>query len=134
LNLFFFFFRFVSPDSLLQKAISKGKATPQERDETLRRIKPTTKLEDINSADFVIEAVSENYDLKSKIFSDMSKLTQKDSILATNTSSISITKIASVTNRPEKVHNNSPFFFFFRSFYTKHSHSALSFFFCFFHR
>lgn len=53
--------------------------------------------------DFVIEAATENLDLKKKIFTDLTSLTAPEVILATNTSSISITKIAAATNRPEKV-------------------------------
>jgi 3-hydroxybutyryl-CoA dehydrogenase len=67
------------------------------------RIKTTDHIDAFTKVDFVIEAVSENTDLKQKIFRDLARVTPTHSILATNTSSISITKIAAVTGRAEKV-------------------------------
>ena len=77
--------------------------TEEEYKQVMSRFKTTTTLADMEKVDFVIEAVSENENLKKDIFSKLDTITKKDVILATNTSSISITKIASATKRPEKV-------------------------------
>ena len=87
----------------LDKMLEKGKITPKEKQETVARIRTTTRLEDIAKADFVIEAASEVEELKLNIFKKLDKICPKDSILSTNTSSILITCIASATNRPDKV-------------------------------
>ena len=71
--------------------------------EILARIEGTTSLEKMSRADFVVEAVVENEDLKARIFQDLDEYCREEVILSSNTSSISITKIASFTNRPEKV-------------------------------
>jgi len=73
------------------------------RVDTMSRIVGSTSLSDLSKADFVIEAVTENPVLKDKIFADLSAACDPSVILASNTSSISITKIAAVTNRPDKV-------------------------------
>src|SRR3989337_3583477 len=87
----------------LDKMLEKGKITPKEKQETVARIRTTTRLEDIAKADFVIEAASEVEELKLNIFKKLDKICPKDSILCTNTSSIPITRIASATNRQDKV-------------------------------
>jgi len=92
-----------SMDSQLQKKIAKGKMTEEERKDTLSRIQTTTSMSEFAKTDFVVEAVSENLSLKEKIFKQLTEITPPTTILATNTSSISITKIGSVTNRPDKV-------------------------------
>jgi 3-hydroxybutyryl-CoA dehydrogenase len=79
---------------LLEKDVSKGKLTAEQKVSTLQRIKTTEDITDFKNVDFVIEAVSENPALKRELFMNLSKLTPKHAILATNTSSISITKIA----------------------------------------
>lgn len=86
----------------LGRMVSKGKMSEEEKGQILSRIKPSVSLEDLSSADFVVEAIIENLDLKRKVFTALDEITPKDSILASNTSSISITKIASVTKRPDK--------------------------------
>ena len=88
---------------LLAKNVEKGKITAEVMNDTLARIRTTTELEALSEADFVIEAVSENLQLKNTLFERLSKITRPDAILATNTSSISITKIAAATDRAEKV-------------------------------
>eukprot|EP01122_Echinamoeba_exundans_P009636 TRINITY_DN3452_c0_g1_i1.p1 TRINITY_DN3452_c0_g1~~TRINITY_DN3452_c0_g1_i1.p1 ORF type:complete len:318 (+),score=86.36 TRINITY_DN3452_c0_g1_i1:60-1013(+) len=90
-------------DTLMKKNIEKGKATAEERDATLSRISTTSNLSDLSRADFIIEAATERVQLKETIFRDLSSVVPQDVILATNTSSISITRIASVTNRPDRV-------------------------------
>ncbi len=86
----------------LGRMVSKGKLSEEEKTQILSRIKPSVSLEDFSNADFVVEAIIENLDLKRKVFTALDEITPKDSILASNTSSISITKIASVTKRPDK--------------------------------
>ena len=88
----------------LDRIISKGNMTEDQKTTTLNNISTFTNLADCaEKADLIVEAATENLDLKLKIFKQMDELAPKNCILATNTSSISITKIASVTNRPDKV-------------------------------
>ena len=88
----------------LDRMIAKEKITLEEKSATLGNIKPFTSLsEGIKNAEFVIEAATENLESKLNIFKEIDRLTSDDVIIATNTSSISITKIASVTSKPEKV-------------------------------
>lgn len=90
--------------SNLDRIIAKGNLTEQQKSTTLNNITTFTKLEEAaKDADLIVEAATENIDLKLKIFRQMDELAPENCILATNTSSISITKIASVTSRPEKV-------------------------------
>ena len=88
----------------LDRIISKGNMTEDQKTTTLNNISTFTNLADCaEKADLIVEAATENLDLKLKIFKQMDELAPNNCILATNTSSISITKIASVTNRPDKV-------------------------------
>jgi 3-hydroxybutyryl-CoA dehydrogenase len=88
----------------LDRQIAKGTLTEAEKAATLQRIHPMTDLkEGVSSADLVVEAATENVALKLKIFADMDQFAPAGAVLATNTSSISITKIAAVTKRPDKV-------------------------------
>jgi len=88
----------------LDRMLKKGQINSDQKIETLLSIKTSTDLAmAVSDADLVIEAVSENLDLKHKIFKSISKHAPSDCILASNTSSISITKIASVTDHPERV-------------------------------
>lgn len=90
--------------SNLDRIIAKGNLTEEQKSATLNRISTFTQLEDAaKEADLIVEAATENIDLKLKIFKQMDELSPENCILATNTSSISITKIASVTSRPHKV-------------------------------
>jgi 3-hydroxybutyryl-CoA dehydrogenase len=78
--------------------------TAEQKDEALKNISTHSSLQaGVKDADLVIEAATENIEIKLKIFKDIDEYAAKDAILATNTSSISITKIAAVTQRPEKV-------------------------------
>lgn len=90
-------------DKFLSKSVEKGKMSADDKNAIMGRIKPTTKMEDLKDVDFVIEAVLEIMDLKKQIFAELDELTRKDVILGTNTSSMSITEIATATKRPEKV-------------------------------
>lgn len=88
----------------LDRIIAKGNLTEAEKNETLSNITTFTELKNaVSNADLIVEAATENLELKLKIFAQMDELSPENCILATNTSSISITKIASVTKRPEKV-------------------------------
>ncbi len=87
----------------LERAVSKGKMSEDEKNAVLGRIKGTTDMNDFKDADFVVEAATEREDLKLNIFKELDEITKEGVILASNTSSISITKIASATKRPEKV-------------------------------
>ncbi len=88
----------------LDRMISKGSITEEDKNSTLSRIKTFTQIEDgVKDAELVIEAATENMDLKLKIFKQLDEVTKPEVILASNTSSISITKIASATKRPDKV-------------------------------
>ena len=88
----------------LDRQVSKEVITEQQKQETLNNITTFTSIaEGVKNVELVVEAATENVDLKLNIFKELSALTADNVILASNTSSISITKIASVTNRPEKV-------------------------------
>jgi 3-hydroxybutyryl-CoA dehydrogenase len=90
-------------DGFLSKSVEKGKLSEDDKKKTLGKIKGTTKLEDLKDVDFVIEAVLEDMTLKKQVFQEMDKLTRPEVILATNTSSMSITEIGAATKRPDKV-------------------------------
>ena len=88
----------------LDRMVAKEKISEQEKNDTLSRISTFTALEDgVGGVDLVVEAATENIDLKLKIFKDLDEATEAHVILASNTSSISITKIAAATSRPDKV-------------------------------
>ena len=87
----------------LEKKVQKGKMASEEKEVILRRLSITTQLEDFRNCDFVIEAAIENISLKGEIFKTLDTITKKEVILASNTSSISITRIASYTKRPDRV-------------------------------
>ena len=87
----------------MDRQIKKTSITPDDKKNALDRISLTTDLNALKSVDVVIEAASEDRKIKGRIFQELDKSCKKDTILATNTSSISITDIASSTSRPEKV-------------------------------
>lgn len=87
----------------LNRGVEKGRMTEAERDAVLGRIKTSTALKDMASADFVVEAATENEPIKFQIFKDLDNMCNPEVILATNTSSIPIGRIAAQTGRPEKV-------------------------------
>ena len=91
-------------DRNCKRQISKGSLTEEAKQQTLKNITALTSLtEGVQDADLVVEAATENIDLKLKIFKQLDEAVPSNCILATNTSSISITKIASVTKRPQQV-------------------------------
>ncbi|HEX4876959.1 MAG TPA: 3-hydroxyacyl-CoA dehydrogenase NAD-binding domain-containing protein, partial [Chitinophagaceae bacterium] len=88
----------------LDRMVAKETITQEQKEETLKNISTNTSIEDgVKDAGLVVEAATENVNLKLQIFQQIDKAAPTDCILATNTSSISITKIAAATKRPEKV-------------------------------
>ena len=90
-------------DKFMARSVEKGKMTEDQRRATLDRIKKTVVLEDFADADFIIEVVIENIDLKKEVFQALDKICRPEVIFATNTSSMSITAIAASTGRSDKV-------------------------------
>ena len=89
---------------LKQYFVDKGKITQIQMEEIIARINGTTSItETAEDADFIIEAVTENLEVKKKVFSELDKIARPDVIFASNTSGLSITEMASVTKRPNKV-------------------------------
>jgi 3-hydroxybutyryl-CoA dehydrogenase len=87
----------------LDRFVKKETLTEEQKSEILGRINTTTKVEDLSSCDLIVEAATENFEIKKTIFADMDRVAKPGCVLATNTSSISITKIAAATKRPEDV-------------------------------
>ena len=88
-------------ERFLDKSIEKGKMTAEEKNKILSKIKGTTKLEDLKDCDLIVEAIFEDVTVKKDIFKKLDKLCKKETIFASNTSTIPITDLASVTSRPE---------------------------------
>lgn len=87
----------------LEKLVGKGKLTPEQRERTLARLRPEPGLVALEGADLVVEAVVEKLEVKRAVLAELDQICPPQTILATNTSSISITKLAAATARPEKV-------------------------------
>ncbi len=87
----------------LQRGVDKGKMTAEEKDAVLGRISTTTDPGALAKGELVVEAIVENFDAKAEIFRKLDQITPAGTILASNTSSISITKLGAVTRRPEQV-------------------------------
>jgi 3-hydroxybutyryl-CoA dehydrogenase len=87
----------------LDRELNKGKINETQKAAALQRITPTTDRSKLSSCDFIVEAASEKLEIKSELFRDLDRICRADVALASNTSSISITKLAAVTKRPEKV-------------------------------
>ncbi|HJR07291.1 MAG TPA: 3-hydroxybutyryl-CoA dehydrogenase [Pyrinomonadaceae bacterium] len=92
-----------SIDRSLQRDVDKSRLAEEEKRAIIGRISATTELDALKDAQFVVEAVTENFAVKAEIFRALDELTGADAILASNTSSISITKLGGATRRPEKV-------------------------------
>jgi len=88
---------------LLSRSVEKERMTEEEKSAVLDRLTMTTAIEDANQADVVIEAVVENIEVKKSVFQQLDQVASKETILATNTSSLPLTEIAAATSRPEKV-------------------------------
>ena len=89
-------------DKSLQRDVDKDRLTVEAKREIVARIRPTTSVDDLRDAEFVIEAVNEDLTVKSEIFRQLDGITRPGVILASNTSSISITRLAAVTSRPDR--------------------------------
>jgi len=87
----------------LERFVKKESITIEQKQEILSRIQTTTKLEDLKDSSIVIEAATEDFNIKKQVFEELDKITSSECILASNTSSISITKIGAITKRPDKV-------------------------------
>src|SRR4028119_1522632 len=87
----------------LQKLESKGKLSAEEREKTIARIRPESRLDALRDADLVVEAVVERLEVKQGVLAELDRACPAHVILATNTSSISITRLAAATQRPDKV-------------------------------
>jgi len=90
-------------DRFLSKSVEKGKLDAEEKDAILGRIKGTTDMSQIKDMDFVIEVVLEDLELKKSVFRELDEICRPEVVIASNTSSMSITEIAAATKRPDKV-------------------------------
>jgi 3-hydroxybutyryl-CoA dehydrogenase len=90
-------------DRSLQRDVDKQRLGEEEKRAILSRVRATTEMNDLAGADFVVEAVTENFEVKAEIFRALDALTRPEAILASNTSSISITKLGAAARRPDKV-------------------------------
>jgi 3-hydroxybutyryl-CoA dehydrogenase len=87
----------------LDREVAKAKITEAQKADTLKRISPITKRSALAACDFIVEAAPEKLEIKSELFRDLDRLCRPEVILASNTSSISITKLAATTSRPQQV-------------------------------
>ena len=90
-------------EKFMDRSIEKGKMDFAEKDIVLSRIKRTTKLEDLKECDVIIEAIIEDLKAKKEMFARLDEIVKEEAIIASNTSSMSITTLASVTKRPSQV-------------------------------
>ncbi|KAF9590844.1 hypothetical protein IFM89_038716 [Coptis chinensis] len=87
----------------IQRFVSKGQLSQEKAKDALRRLRCTSSLEDLQSADVIIEAIVESEDIKKSLYTDLDRIAKGSAILASNTSSISITRLASATSRSSQV-------------------------------
>jgi 3-hydroxybutyryl-CoA dehydrogenase len=90
-------------DRSLQRDVDKERLKPEEKASIVERIRTTREISDLANASFVIEAITENLEVKQDVFRVLDEITRPETILASNTSSISITKLGAATRRPDKV-------------------------------
>jgi 3-hydroxybutyryl-CoA dehydrogenase len=93
----------IAIDKSLQRDVDKERLSADEKSAIVGRIKTATDLEELKDAFIVVEAVTENFDVKAEVFRGLDQITKPEAILASNTSSISITKLGATTKRPDKV-------------------------------
>lgn len=89
-------------EKFVDKSIEKGKMTADDKNKIMGRVSGTSKFDDLKNVDLVIEAIFENIQVKKKLFKDLDSVCKKECIFASNTSTIPITDLASVTTRPQK--------------------------------
>lgn len=89
-------------DKSLQRDVDKERLAPKEKQEIISRIEPTTELTDLSNCDFVVEAITEDLAVKSDVIGQLDRIVRPEVILASNTSSISITRLAAITSRPDR--------------------------------
>ncbi|MGC2110573.1 MAG: 3-hydroxybutyryl-CoA dehydrogenase [Candidatus Korobacteraceae bacterium] len=87
----------------LEREVAKAKLTSEQRDQAMGRITAVTDRQQLGSCDFIVEAASERFEIKAELFRNLDAMCRPEVILSSNTSSISITKLAAVTNRPDRV-------------------------------
>ena len=87
----------------LDREVAKNKISAEDKASALKNIETVTEHARLAECDFIVEAATEKFEIKTEIFRDLARLTRPEVILASNTSSISITKLAALTTRPEKV-------------------------------
>ena len=87
----------------LEREVAKAKLTAEQRDQAVACLAPTTDRKKLGDCDFIVEAASERFEIKSELFRDLDGMCRPEVILSSNTSSISITKLAAVTKRPDKI-------------------------------
>lgn len=92
-----------SVDKNLGRLVKKEKITEEDKENILKKVEITTDYKDLKDCDLIIEAIAEDMDIKKDTFKQLDEICKGDTILATNTSSLSITEIATATNRPDKV-------------------------------
>lgn len=92
-----------SIERILNRSFEKERISKEEMDKTLKNISLTTSYDDLKDCDLIIEAIAEDMELKKDVFGKLDKICKESTILATNTSSLSITEMAIATNRPDKV-------------------------------
>jgi 3-hydroxybutyryl-CoA dehydrogenase len=85
------------------RALERGKISEEDRNVEVARVTWTTNVEDLKNCDLVIEAIVENLDMKKELFAELARITRPEVILASNTSSVSITALAAATDRPDRV-------------------------------
>lgn len=89
-------------DQYFTKSVAKGRMTDEQKEEALGRLTKTDRLQDLEEADLVIEAVLENMELKKSVFQELNRICKKETIFASNTSSMSITEIGKESGRPDR--------------------------------
>ncbi len=87
----------------LDREVAKNKITSDDKAAALQRIRPVLDRKELRSVDFVVEAATEKFDIKAQLFRELDQICRREIILSSNTSSISITKLAALTKRPEQV-------------------------------
>lgn len=89
-------------NGLLKRGVEKGKITQDRKESVLKKISGTMKIEELRDCDLIIEAITEDIQLKKELFKELDQICKKDCIFASNTSSLVVTEMATVTSRPDK--------------------------------